>query len=312
MDNRALVSIIIPTYRRNDDLIDAVRSAIEQTYTPVEVIVVDDSGEEYARPVMDQFEDVTYVPLENNRGPQNARKVGLELSSGSYVQFLDDDDSLFPEKLERQIPVLEQNAEVGVVYCGLEWEHGPEVLPKEEVRGDVVTNALRFDTSPCMMGTMLIERSILAEVSMDRHEHGADDIGLKIDLALATAFDYVDEVLVRRGNTTDSRGASWAAVDGRFEVLETYADVYRKYPARVRREALAETHLVKGQRHLQDRSWSPEAVRAFAKAAYYAPGFDSVYVSSFIFSLLGRKGYDLSRSLYSRHVLGPARRGKST
>lgn len=312
MGQSPLVSVVIPTHYRNEDLLEAIRSALDQTYDSIEVVVVDDSGEEHARPVVEQFEEVTYLPLAENEGPQRARSEGLEASEGSYVQFLDDDDALLPEKIDRQMKLFENDPSVGVVYCGLRWEDGPDVLPKESVRGDVLEEALRFDTAPCMMGTMLIRRSVLEEVPLTRHSHGADDIGFKIDLARATRFDYLDEVLVRRGDTVDSLSTTWAAIEGRFEVIDTYADLYRQYPSSVRNEALAETYLVKGQRHLHDRRWSFAAVAAFTLATYYVPGIDGVYLSSLVLSLFGRPGYDLSRSLYSRHVLGPARRGKST
>lgn len=312
MTRSGLVSVVIPTYFRNDDLRRAIQSALKQTYEPVEVIVVDDSGERHAKEVVAEFPEVDYRSMEENRGPQRARIVGLEAADGEFIQFLDDDDSLAAEKLERQAPVLESNEDVGVVYCGIRWEDGPTVYPKADVRGDVLVDALRFDTSPCMMGTMLITRDVLDPASMAKHTHGADDIGLKIELARATRFEYVDEALVTRGNSVNSLGTSWDAVEGRFRVIEAYADLYDQFPASVRREALAETCLLKGERQLRDRLWSPSAIGSFAQAAVHAPGFDPVYVGSFLSSLFGRPGYGLVRSAYSWRILGPNRRGKTT
>lgn len=311
MSNNDLVSVIIPTHFRNGDLRTAIRSALQQTYDPAEVIVVDDSGERHAEPLVAEFPDVRYVPMEDNVGPQEARIEGLAVAEGGYVQFLDDDDSLFKDKLERQVPLLE-DAGTGVVYSGLQWEDGPAVHPKTDVRGDVLEQALQFDTAPCMIGTMLIDRGVLEEVSMEKHVHGADDIGLKIELARVTEFEYVDDVLVTRGDSVDSLGTSWAAVEGRFTILETYADLYSTFPPEIRRRALAETYLVQGERYLDDRAWSPSAIVSFARASYHVPGIDAVYAGAFLLSLFGRVGYTITGSGYSRFVRGERRRGKST
>jgi hypothetical protein len=154
------------------------------------------------------------------------------------------------------------------------------------------------------------DRTALDRVDPLKHDHAADDIGLKIELARVTGFDYVDDVLVRRGNSEDSVGTSMAAVEGRFEIIEMYDDLYADFPDVVRQEALAETYLVQGQLILRDALWSFAAVRSFALAAYHAPGFSLPYVGSLVSSLFGRPGYDFLRTLYSRFVLGSERQGK--
>lgn len=309
--SREKASVVIPTYYRNRALRSAIRSALDQTYNPVETIVVDDSGEEHARPVVADFETVTYVPLRESRGAQAARQVGLDRSTGQYIQFLDDDDCLLPSKLDRQVSVLANNDDIGVVYCGLQWADGPAVLPRPGVRGDVLTDALRFDTAPCVMGTMLIDRSVLETVDLLKHDHGADDIGLKIELARVTEFDYVDDVLFWRRDSPESLGTSQAAVDGRFRIIEMYDRLYRESPEEIRREALAESHLVAGQFTLQNTMWSGAAIRSFATALYHSPGIRLPYLGSLVSSLFGRPGYELSRRLYSRCVLGSERQGKN-
>jgi glycosyltransferase involved in cell wall biosynthesis len=310
MGSDSTVSVVVPTHYRNDSLRVAVRSVLHQEYDPLEVVVVDDSGTEHARPVVKEFADITYVPLNDNRGAQIARAVGLEHASGQYIQFLDDDDELLADKLHRQVEVFEATDGVGVVYCGLVWDDGLTVLPQRDVRGDVLTQALSFNTAPCMMGTMLVDEAVLDAVDVRKHDHGADDIGLKIELARETEFDYVDEVLFKRGDTADSLGKSKAAVDGRFKIIETYEALYADYPSEVRRQALAEAYLIKGQFRLQNQLWSASALASLAKAVYYTPDNHLSYIGALSSSLLGRPGYNVSRQLYRRLVLGSPRRGK--
>lgn len=309
-DAEGLVSVVIPTYYRNDELRATLASVFGQTYPSIEIIVVDDSGERHAAPVAADDDRLRYLALEENRGAHAAREAGVQHARGRYVQLLDDDDRLFEEKLTKQLPLLQSNPDVGVVYCGLRWEDGPTVLPNPEVRGDVLKAALRFATAPAMMGTMLIERDVLDRILPFRHHHGADDIGMKIELARVTAFDFVNEVLLHRGNSRESVGTSRAAVEGRKQIIEMYDDLYAEYPDDVRREALAETYLVSGQFYLNEYGWSPVAIAEFARACYHVPGVPLLYLGSLLAALFGRRGYRTVRRLYSSVVLGD-REGKA-
>lgn len=304
------ISVIIPTHYRNDRLASALDSIENQRYDNVESIVVDDSGESHASSTVESYENVTYIPLDENRGAHRARQVGLEAATGDYIQFLDDDDRLYRDKLSKQVELLQASEEVDVVYCGHKWEDGIKVLPSPQVKGDVLEHALMFRTSPCNIGTMLIETDTLEQILPLKNLHGADDIGMQIELAQVTQFDYADEVLYHRGDTVNSRGTSLDAVDGRKQILRTYDELYDEYPARVRQAALAEMYLVRGQYCISQKPWSAAAIRSFARALRLYPGMDLPYLGSFVASLFGRDAYAFARRLYSRHFLGPVRRGK--
>jgi len=167
-----LVSVVIPTYYRNDRLRGAIESVADQDQ-PTEIIVVDDSGEGHAAPVVEAF-DLTYLALDRNRGSNPARTMGAERASGAFVQFLDDDDRLLPGKLARQVDLLE-SMEAGVAYCGMTYEDGQTVLPDPAVRGDVLDAALAFAMSPCVTSTMLTDREVLDEVLPLPDRPGGDD-----------------------------------------------------------------------------------------------------------------------------------------
>ncbi|WP_199174936.1 glycosyltransferase family 2 protein [Halegenticoccus soli] len=292
----ATVSVVVPTYYRNDRLREALESVAAQTHRPIEVIVVDSAAGAHARPVVeafadewgDTFEGVAYVSLERDEGPQAARSVGAERATGRYVQFLDDDDRLEATKFETQIPLLEPP--VGVVYCGMVDEERGEVRPNPAVRGNVLRRALEMRTFPCIPSTMLVDRAVVDDLLPLKHRHGADDTGMKIELALSTRFDFVDEPLVRRGRTDTSLSRSWAYIEGREEVIDTYDDLYRTFPPRVRRLAVRETHVQAARKHLEERGWSSKAVLAFARAAYYTPDNRPYYLFECLASLFGRPG----------------------
>lgn len=296
-DRDGVVSVVVSTHYRNERLRRALESVYAQTYRPIEVIVVDGSDGCHARPVVDEFEGATYVHQVPDDGPQAARSLGVERANGRYVQLLDDDDRLKPTKFQKQIPLF--GPRCGVVYSGMVDEVRGEILPNPIVRGNVLKRALEMRTFPAITSTMLIDRRVLTDMLPLRHRHGADDTGLKIDLALRTEFDYVDEPLVFRGRTGDSLSETWAYLEGRIQVIETFDDLYRSFPPRVRRRALRETHFLIGRKLLEERGWSLRAPAAFARAAYYTPDRRAYFVSACIASVLGRQGIHVLDTIFS-------------
>lgn len=126
---RALVSVIVPTFRRPNLLRKALQSVRAQTYRPLQVIVIDDDDDPAAAAIADQVlqgrEDLqTIVLRQSNLGAAAARNRGLAAAEGAYVQFLDDDDELFPEKIAEQVDVLEGRA-ADIVYG--DWIQGQDI-----------------------------------------------------------------------------------------------------------------------------------------------------------------------------------------
>ena len=120
-----LVTIVIPTYKNRGRLRGAILSALEQSYTNIEVIVVDDNKPESderasTEVVMGEFyEDkrVVFIQHPKNMNGAAARNTGIRASKGTFIAFLDDDDSFLPQKLERQVSYLNMHPEVEAVYC---------------------------------------------------------------------------------------------------------------------------------------------------------------------------------------------------
>lgn len=309
-NGRTGISVVIPTYYRNDSLAAAIQSVRAQTYDETEIIVVDDSGESHAKPVAEEDDTIEYVPLAENSGPQAARTVGIERAHGRFVQLLDDDDRLGPEKFRKQVAVLQRNGEAGVVYSGFSWADGGTVLPKHDVRGDVLDRALLFDTAPCITSTMLVEREVLEQILPLKRRSGADDMAIKIALARRTEFEYVNESLVQRTELPDSRQNSAGKVRGQREILTEYDDLYDEFPSYVYRTALAETHLIEGMQLLDERLWSLNAIVASGKALYHSPKKSPPYIGAFVASLFGRPGRDTALSVFQA-FRGRNRRGKT-
>ena len=112
-----LVSIVIPCHNAERWVADAIESALSQTHTATEVIVVDDGSTDGSRQIIRSFGERIKLKFIDHQGAAHARNKGVEMASGEFIQFLDADDILFPHCVTRKIEVaLNENADV--VYSG--------------------------------------------------------------------------------------------------------------------------------------------------------------------------------------------------
>ncbi len=104
---KPLVSILIPAYNAEEWLSDTLRSAIAQTWERKEIIIVDDGSKDRTLSVARQFEsDWVKVYTQRNQGAAAARNKALSLSQGDYIQWLDADDLIAPDKIVKQMEAL--------------------------------------------------------------------------------------------------------------------------------------------------------------------------------------------------------------
>jgi O-antigen/teichoic acid export membrane protein/glycosyltransferase involved in cell wall biosynthesis len=107
---RPLVSILIPAFNSEQWIADTLRSALAQTWEPKEIIVVDDGSCDQTLAVARQFEsDCVRVIQQKNQGASAARNTAFSHSRGDYIQWLDADDLLAPDKIARQMEILQQS-----------------------------------------------------------------------------------------------------------------------------------------------------------------------------------------------------------
>lgn len=115
-----LVSTIIPVYNRGEMLREAVASVLAQSWRPIEIIIVDDGSTDDTSQVMAELRsrnsDAIRLLQQANAGPGVARQAGLALAEGEFVQFLDSDDLLLPDKFTLQVAGLRSDPEAGIAY----------------------------------------------------------------------------------------------------------------------------------------------------------------------------------------------------
>lgn len=119
-----LVSIIIPTYKGKRYLSRAIESVLAQTYTNIEIIVVDDndpdsverSETELVMAIYSSNNKIKYIKHEKNMNGSVARNTGLRNANGEYITFLDDDDIYFPERISKCLKYLLNKTNASIVY----------------------------------------------------------------------------------------------------------------------------------------------------------------------------------------------------
>lgn len=121
MKKKFLVSVVITTYNRTDFLSSAIESVINQTYDNIEIVVVDDNAEnEKSRSTVEKiirnYPQCVLVKNKTRMGGALARNEGIRHSHGELISFLDDDDSYFPDRIEKCVEVYEENQSLGFIY----------------------------------------------------------------------------------------------------------------------------------------------------------------------------------------------------
>lgn len=137
---RPIVSVVVPTHDYARYLPEAIESVRAQTFVDWECIVVDDGSTDGTPKLLERFVamDPRIRPLRQaQRGVSAARNRGLELGLGRYIQFLDADDLLRPQTLERHVQTLERRQEIDIVYGPTRYfdDDDPNRLLRPELAG---------------------------------------------------------------------------------------------------------------------------------------------------------------------------------
>jgi glycosyltransferase involved in cell wall biosynthesis len=191
------VSVVIPTFDRRPFVLEAIRSVLEQTVDDLEVVVVDDGSTDGTLEAVEGVADprVRCVRKEHS-GIAATRNRGLAESRGRFVAFLDSDDLWVPEKLEKQLPLLE--GENGFVYARYRSVRDGETLRSKPVGGPSgriflsLINRIFVQTS-----TAVVKREVIDAVGgFDASLRYADEYDFFLRLAERTRAGFVDEDLV--------------------------------------------------------------------------------------------------------------------
>lgn len=190
-----LVSVIIPTHNRSVLLERAVKSVRQQTYTRLEIIVVDDASTDDTAEVVKLISDsrIRYIRHVSNRGGSAARNTGIEIAQGKYIAFLDDDDEWVSEKIEIQLSALD---DADAVLCSATLNG--RSFAKRRAKEFVQLSDLRSGTFAAGgTGALLARAEVFKSLRFDETLLRCQDWDLFIRIAQSHRIRYLNVPLVK-------------------------------------------------------------------------------------------------------------------
>jgi hypothetical protein len=297
MQQKPLVSAVIPTFNRTHQTFAAIESVLAQTYPYVEVIVVDDGSNDGSGEIVEQFikqkastgHRVAFF-RQPNQGASAARNTGIAKATGEYIGFLDSDDIWLPEKLEWQLKTLRQfEVECGACITDARLVNAAGMdCSSFEVQGRHYEEAIGVDRNAqrsLAESFCFWVSSLLARADTVRQISGfnsaisfVEDRDILFRLSLVTSIAYVNKLLIRTDRTPSPPGSNcrpWDRHDVQFQqqqaMLEGWLNLDPAVPPDVRRvirRALGSLHSAQTNWHLENSRIS-EAREAVKKAVQY-------------------------------------------
>ena len=284
------VSVLIPAYRAAHTIGRAVDSVLAQTKTPDEILIIDDGSPDDVGPALAHYGDRVRLLRKTNGGASSARNFGLDNCRGDLIAFLDADDYWEPQKLERQLQILEHWPEVGLVSSRF-YEQEPG-RPRTPVAGalppvfDRVLSASGVEAFTAAryvaLPSVLIRRDRLGAQRFDVGLKTAEDLDLWVRLVLAGPVYLSSEKLITAVLEPGSLSRSNAALDCRnlLTVVRRYGDLlgpaglryweahaYRQWAAGCLGQGEPRTAVRPAWNRWVRQPWSPEACWILCKSA---------------------------------------------
>jgi glycosyltransferase involved in cell wall biosynthesis len=232
-----LVSIVVPMYNSARFIEKTIERLVSQTYSPVEIILVDDGSTDgtfaFAEELTRPFRGVRCYRKENG-GVASARNYGIQRATGCYVAFCDHDDHWSRQKLARQVPLFGADPAVGLVYSPVRAVDGQGAILKDRMpdtlyEGEVLERLLCWNFIP--FSSAVVRKAcfdLLGGFREDPLMHGSDDRNMWIRLATRFRVRCCDEVLVdlvRHGQNYSDQDAKMLEAG-----LRSLADIWTCFP----------------------------------------------------------------------------------
>ncbi|EOH9579889.1 glycosyltransferase family 2 protein, partial [Campylobacter jejuni] len=119
-----LVSIVMPCYNRQEYIVDAIESILNQTYSNFEFIIIDDCSTDNTYEIVKKYAEndkrIIVLKNEKNQGIVYALNRGFSIAKGKYIARMDDDDISLPNRLEKQVEYMEANLNITVLGSFIE------------------------------------------------------------------------------------------------------------------------------------------------------------------------------------------------
>lgn len=246
------VSVIIPCYNAMKFLPKTVNSVLEQTYQNFEIIIVNDGSTDNIEQWVSTLEDQrVHLVSQVNQGQSAARNTGIKHSSGEYIAFLDSDDLWNPQKIEKQVYLLDANPQVGLVYSWVslidEWEQPLGKVWETCEEGNVWSKLIEGNIIAC--GSVPMIRSSCIDVIglFQKFSFACEDWDFWLRIAAHYPFKVVKQILVYYRASSGSMSRSQS--DGLDKKLQEMDESYETLIERAFTSAPPELKYLKSRSH---------------------------------------------------------------
>lgn len=195
---RPLVSIILPTYNREELLKKSVRSVLASDYRNLELIIVNDGSTDRTKNVVSRINDPRVRYFEKkNKGPASARNFGLRRAKGAYISFCDDDDIFLNGKIASQVNFLEKHTEFGFCYTnGFVINKGMRRKWLSKLKQKSLRHLL-LNNSQILTPSVMVRSKVFDQVGgFDEGIKLCEDYDLWLRIARDYKFGFIDRPLV--------------------------------------------------------------------------------------------------------------------
>lgn len=192
------ISVVIPVYNREKYIKKCIQSILEQTYQPMEIIVVDDGSTDGTIDKIKEIDSkiVRVVSGGGNHGAQNARNIGISEARGDWIAFLDSDDMWLPGKLEKQKDCVEKSGRPVCAGGGLILRNGKQTASWLDGQSGMVFEQVILHKMCFLYPTILVKKDCLLQIGMlDEKVPAYQELDVSIGLASHYEVDYINEPL---------------------------------------------------------------------------------------------------------------------
>ena len=248
-----LVSVIVPNYNYSQYLENCLNSILNQNYSNLEIIFVDDGSNDRSVTIAEEFGERVKVFVQEHQGVNAARNLGIKNATGTYIALCDSDDVWLPEKIELQVNFLESNGEFGLVYSGIcVVSENLQFIRNQDAKfaGDCSMEFLKHPSEAIVLlgaSTSLIRRDLIDEIGgFDETMHGpGEDWDFFRRVAEYSLINYIPRhlVLYRQHRISASRVPSQNYFEGNRNAMRNMYRQNRKINLLDRRLSWIRLHL---------------------------------------------------------------------
>lgn len=235
------VSVIIPTYNREQKIQYAIRSVLRQAYQNFEIIIVDDGSTDNTEQLIEDLQKkdsrVKYLKQENSGGTSKPRNLGISKSRGKYLAFLDSDDEWMETKLEKQLELFRNSDDpnLGFVACNaiiINKREESKIYSLPKYKNYFKEFLTRTIITSC--SSVVIKKSVINKVGgFDENLKTGVDWEMWIRISKSFNFNFVDEPLIKyyvhKNNISSPSNIAKREKDLRY-IFEKYKPYYKKHP----------------------------------------------------------------------------------